>query len=276
MRILLATYSLEHLAGTETWTMTMFNYLSKSHDVDVFVYPGNPNNLILAGSDKERHYDLAIINHNVCLESLQDWNISRRVFTSHGVIPEMERPIPGADSYVAVSEEVQAAVEGCGFNCTIIRNPIDSDYFNPAPVNQKLKTILWMNNRAPNMELVKPASEGYEYRVQTGWAGGVKENIQWADLVITSGRGAYEAMSCSKNVCIVNWCGCDGLVNYESILELRKNNCSGRRYRYWWEPKRIRQEFEKYDPDLNMRPYILENNDVRIVAEQYLNQGEKT
>lgn len=275
MKILLATYSLEHLAGTETWTMTMFNHLSKSHDVDVFVMPGQINNLMPAGSDKTRRYDLAIINHNVCLDSLQDWNITRRVFTSHGVIPELERTVPGADTYVAVSEEVQAAVEGRGFACTLIRNPIDTDYFTRAPVNRTLKNILWMNNRAPNMELVEPASKGYEFRIQTGWAGGVKENIQWADLVVTSGRGAYEAMSCGKNVCIVNWCGCDGMVDRESILELRKNNCSGRRYGQWWPPARIRQEFEKYDPDLNLRPYILENNDVRVVAEQYLRQGEQ-
>lgn len=272
MKILLATYSLERRAGTETWTMTMFDCLSKSHDVDVFVLPGQRNNLIpAAGSDQKKHYDLAIINHNVCLEALRGWDISRRIFTSHGVIPSLEKPRPGADAYVAVSEEVQAALSQQGFDSVIIRNPIDTEYFSPAPVNQSLRRILWMNNREPTMDLIIPASEGYEFRIQTGWADGVRENIQWADMVVTSGRGAYEAMSCGKNVCIVNWCGCDGMVNHESILELRKFNCSGRRYKQWWPPERVRQEFEKYDPGLNMRPYILENNDVQKITGAYLN-----
>jgi len=270
MNILLATYSLEHLAGTETWTVTMADHLGKEHNVDVYAFTGI-DNLIPANADKSKHYDIAIINHNVCLDALRSWNIDRRIFTSHGVIPEMERPVPGADVYAAVSEEVQAVVEQQGFNAVIIRNPIDTEYFTPAPVNQELKNILWMNNRAPNMEMVEPASDGYEYRIQTGWSGGVRENIKWADMVVTSGRGAYEAMSCGRNVCIVNWCGCDGIVNHESIIELRKCNCSGRRYQQWWPPERIREEFERYDPNLNMQPYILENNDVQKIAEQYLN-----
>jgi hypothetical protein len=252
----------------------MFEHLSKTHYVDAFAYDGM-NNLIPATCSKETHYDLAIINHNVCLAALRDWNIDKRVFTSHGVIPDLEQPIPGADAYVAVSEEVQDSLSAKGFRSTIIRNPIDTEYFSPAPVDKTLKRILWMNNRAPNMELVEPSSKGCEYRIQTGWADGVKENIQWADLVVTSGRGAYEAMSCGKNVCIVNWCGCDGMVTPDTIYELRQYNCSGRRHNEFWTAERTRQEFEKYDPDLNMRPYIIENNDVEVIAEQYLRQGEQ-
>ena len=53
-------------------------------------------------------YDLAIINHNKCLIELNKYNnIKKKIFTSHGIIPEAEQPYLGADYYVAISEEVK-------------------------------------------------------------------------------------------------------------------------------------------------------------------------
>lgn len=271
MKILLSNYSLEHLAGSETWSMTMFHHLVKmGHDVDVFVSSLGENTLIPAECCKDKAYDLAIINHNKCLHELSDWNIKRRVFTSHGVFPALERPIPGADIYVSVSEEVQATLKKHWFESVIIRNPIDTDYFTPVKPNKELENILWMNNRKPMLDVIELASYGYNYRTQWGSRPGVKENIQWADLVVSSGRGIYEALSCGKNAMVANWCGCDGIVTGETMLELRKKNCSGRTHKEYWDTERIREEFNKYDPERDLRPYILENNNIAIIAERYL------
>ena len=270
MKILLANYSLEKRAGSEMWTVTMYDYLSQFYDVDVFVSSGGFNAMIGSWADRGKEYDLALINHNVCLRELAGWNIKRRIFTSHGPIPELEQPIPGADVYVAVSEEVHANLTLKGFLSWIMRNPIDTSYFTPAPVNEQLQNILWMNNRAPNIDLVERASQGFEYRIQTGWQDGVKQNIQWADLVISSGRGVYEALSCGKNAMVVNWCGCDGMVTRENIEKLRTVNCSGRYFNQFWEPERVREEFQLYDPKRDLRPYIIENNEVSTIAGGYL------
>jgi len=271
MKILLTNFSLDRLAGSETWTMTMFAQLVKlGHDVDIFVASSEDNTLISATCDKNKSYDLAIINHNNCLYELQDWRIKRRVFTSHGVIPGLEQPIPGADVYVSVSEEVQTNLYVKGFTSTIIRNPINTEYFTFVKQNKDLKKILWMNNNKPIPEMIEPVSVGYEYRTQWGWRTGVKENIQWADLVVSSGRGIYEALSCGKNAMVVNWCGCDGMVTEDTILEFRKTNCSGRTNKVFWNPDRMRQEFDKYDSSRDLRPYIIENNNIATVARRYL------
>jgi glycosyltransferase involved in cell wall biosynthesis len=270
MKILLANYDLEKRSGSEMWTLTMFNYLSRFHEVDVFVPPSGFNAMIGSWADREQEYDLALVNHNICLEELAEWDIKRRIFTSHGPIPELEQPIPGADVYVAVSEEVHANLTSKGFFSHVIRNPIDTNYFTPAPVNPELRNILWMNNRAPNIELIEKVSQGFEYRIQTGWADGVKENIQWADLVMTSGRGIYEALSCGKNVMVVNWCGVDGMVTRENIEKLRTVNCSGRYYNQFWGPDRMREEFKRYDPERDMRAYVIENHEVSTIAGRYL------
>lgn len=251
--------------------ITMHHQLLRmGHAVDVFVYPSEVNNLISAQCDKNTFYDLAIINHNKCLDELSGWNIKRRIFTAHGIAPQLEQPVPGADVYVSVSEEVQSNLKQKGFESVIIRNPINTEYFSPVKPHKELKRLLWMNNRAATVDLVDQASMGFDFRIQTGWKPDVKENIQWADLVMTSGRGIYEALSCGKNAMVVNWCGCDGMVTQDTIFEFRKKNCSGRTKKEFWAPERIRSEFKKYDCNRNMRPYVLENNNVKTIAERYL------
>jgi len=270
MRILLANISLERLAGSETWTMTMFDQLSKEHEVDVFVPTGERNTLIRAGYDSGKRYDLALINHNVCLRELQGWNIKRRIFTSHGVVPDLEQPVPGADVYVSVSEEVQMNLLTKGFASEVIRNPIDTERFSYVKPHDTLQNILWMNNRAPNMGMIDEVSDGYNVKVLTGWSGGSVEAIQWADLVITSGRGVYESLSCGKNAMVVNWCGCDGFVTEGNIRYLRTTNCSGRFFNKFLPPHELRETLSMYDPNRNMRPYILENNNVELISGRYL------
>jgi hypothetical protein len=274
MKILLANNSLEYLGGTETWMITMFNYLSKEHDVDVYVPAHEKNTLIKKGFDESKEYDLGIINHKTCLKELSDFNIGKRIRTSHGVLPGEEEPTIGADIYVAVSEEVQSSLKGKGFDSCVIRNPIDTDHFGYSKPNPTLKKVLWMNNKTPMLSLIEQASKGYEFKIQTGFKNGTSSLMQEADLVITSGRGIYEALSCGKNAVIINWLGCDGLVTEENIIEFRKTNCSGRTFRECWEPERILEELKKYDPERNMRDYILENNEVSKIAEQYLSLRE--
>lgn len=250
----------------------MFNYLSKNHDVDVYTSDG-VNILIDASYEIKKHYDLAIINHNTCLHDLESWNIKKRIFTSHGVLPDLEKAIPGADKYIAVSEEVQTAIIKAGFHASIIRNPIDTDFFTPSSINKRLKNILYLNNNAMESphtrKIIKACSGNYDFRILAGHKDDVKKHISWSDLVITLGRGCYESLSCGKNV-IVAGEKLDGIVTPESIFELRKNNCSGRRFNREWTTEDLKQELKKYDSDRNMRGYILENNNINFAAEEYL------
>ena len=270
MKILLTNYRLGLRGGTETWTMAMFNYLSKNNDVDVYTSDG-VNILIDASYEMKKHYDLAIINHNSCLKELECWDISKRIFTSHGVIPELEKMKPGADHYVAVSEEIQEKF--IGFNPVVIRNPIDTDYFTETSINRKLKNILYMNNHARKsswtQKIIKVCQD-YDFRILADHHLDVKQQISWADLVLTVGRGCYESLASGKNVIVINQTF-DGMVTEKNILELRKNNCSGRRFNLEWDAETLREELSKYDPDRNMRDYILENNNINKIAEEYLN-----
>ena len=272
MKILLANYSLEWLGGTQTWVKTMAQELKRlGHEVHVFSGDGKYT-LLKDYPRLDDDYDLALINHNVCLSALEGVNIKKRIFTSHGIIPEIEKPAPGADIYVAVSEEVQDRMKTLGFDSVVIRNPIDTKTFNAPKPSKHLEKVLFLSNyQGQAIETIREASKGLKLRViGKGNKGDALENIKWADLVIGLGRTALEALSCNRNVIVYDYNGSDGYVTHETILEYRKNNCSGRRYGKILRPIDLEKLYEKYDPNNSLRDYVIQNNDVKIIAKKYL------
>lgn len=270
MRILLANYILGGQTGSETWTQTMAEELrALAHTVSLFS-PGKQ----LTNTE----YDLAIINHNVCLRELAHINC-KKIFTSHGVIPDLEQPVKGADIYVSVSEEVQNNLKEKGFESVVIRNGIDcTKYKSINPVNQTLKKVLFSSNYPGNARLkVKLACEQLGIAFET--IGGafkttnVLEAINRADLVVGLGRTAYEAMACERNVLIYDYNGGDGLATPDSLIEYRKHNCSGRYNCHDYSIEDIKDLLQQYDPTLGekLRSYIFDNNNSAKVAQAYLN-----
>jgi glycosyltransferase involved in cell wall biosynthesis len=271
MNILLTNRSLTFWAGSETWVATMAKELSKEHTVHIYT---GCNRLIprYPEYNEETEYDIAIINHNPCLNFLKDKsNIKKKIFTSHGIMPGPEQPVAGADVYVAISEEVQANLTKRGYNSVIIRNPIDLSQYRPSSINETPINIAYLSNRQKIAEkLASVIPKNYTLKmVGRGGPDVAKSAIDVADIVITLGRGCYEALACNKQVIVADHHGMDGYVTPETILEYRKNNCSGRRYRRPIEE--IVDEIKKYNRNNLMRDYIAENNNVEIIAKQYLN-----
>ena len=281
MNVLLTNNDLRGLAGSETWCITMYNELKKNHNVDIYTCGVNK---LINGSpyNPRKMYDVAIINHRNCLNNLKNHsNIKRKIFTSHGVIPPLEQPIKGADVYVAVSEETRDNVIKKGFLCSkIMRNPIDMARFKSTnPTNETLKNILYISgygNRPVN--LIREACKGYNLVIagsNDSRVSNMESYINNADLVISLGRGAYEAMSCDRNVVIFdsinnNKNHGDGIVTPDNIIEYRKNNCSGRNTKTTFNSELLRKEIEKYNCNIKMRSYIQQNNDVKLIVGEYL------
>ena len=274
MRIVLSNHSLFKLGGSETWLKTMYDELSKKHEVHVYtpihqLWPWMPK------FQPTLHYDLALVSHKNCLEYLREQNIDKIIHTSHGVIPAPEEPVEGADVYVSVSEEVQASnLDRFGFESIVIRNPIDTLTFAPSkPTNPTLEKVLFLSNYGWGV-LETLQSHDFDY-VRIGGEERIEETwkwINWADLVVGLGRSAYEAMSCGRNVIIFDYMGADGLVTPENIYDYRRSNCSGRTNRRMYTPDEFKTELAKYDQNLGpfLREYILMENNVVNIAKQYL------
>lgn len=272
MNILLANDSLDFRAGTETWVMTMLKHLSKIHNVDVFTT--HSNTLTSASFDKSKHYHLALFNNNSFFMELRYWHIDVKIFTCHGIMGKLDTPIQGADAYVAISEETQDYMKGIGFKAHIIRNPIATDYFSYSPVHKALHNVLYLNNRPWKQDLLLNACSPFDLTIISRNNIDPLSAISSSDLVITAGRGCYESLSCGKNVIIWNRGLLDGMITRENIADLRKNNCSGRTHSVSCSVNELSAELSKYDPTRNLRPYIVENNEVSLIANKYLSLYE--
>lgn len=274
MKILLTNNTLQNLAGSETWVMTIAKSLEElGHQVGACVASGED---LLIGKTVENP-DLAIINHNSCLNSLRHLTC-KKIFTSHGIIPDLEQPVEGADIYVSVSEEVQENLKNKGFESVIVRNPIDCEKFKSTrPINDTIKKVLFSSNYqgyAKNVIIQTCQELGIELEIIGGEnrVVNIVDKINEADLVIGLGRTAYEAMACERNVIIFDYNGADGMATPETLLEFRKNNCSGRRYRKMFTVEDLKNEFSKYSIEngKRLREYILENNNSEKIVKQYL------
>ena len=164
-----------------------------------------------------------------------------KIQTCHGIFPKLEQPVSGMNAYVSISEEVQNHLSNKRVNSTLIRNGIDCERFQPVkPINKRLKTILSLSHsdgvnnilrvvcRNINCELI--IHNKYKTPI---W--NIEEKINEADLVISLGRGAYEAMACGRNVLVFDNRGYvkggnigDGILTKDNWRKSAHNNCSGR------------------------------------------------
>ena len=255
----------------------MYLELSKEHEVH-FYSPLHHLWKDMPPFDPRLHYDRAFVNHTNCLQYLSGQsNIDRIVHTSHGIIPAVEQPTPGADVYVSVSEEVQASnLEKFGVESVVIRNPIDTVRFSPsAPTNPELRNVLFLSNYGwAVLETMATLQKDFNY-VHIGGEDRIEETehwINWADLVVGLGRSVYESMSCGRNALVFDYQGADGLVTPESILSFRRRNCSGRTNHIQYTAEELYLELAGYNNEHGpkLREYILENNNVTTIAKEYL------
>lgn len=244
------------MGGTETWVMTMVKELAKEHQVGVFTHvKGYVSNLLAEYIDNNpKDYDVALINHNTC----KDVDAKYKIFTTHGTVPELEKPPKGMDYYVAVSENTSKYHSVSH----IIKNPIDTELFQPTnPIKATPNKILAITDKKMPIKTIRASR----------LTNNMPERINKADIVVSMGRGVLEAMSCARAVIVwdnrIYW-GARGDGYLDDLSKLRGNVAGeyNRRQIDWQE------ELAKYQPEHGHRnrQYILKHHDVRNIAKEYL------
>jgi hypothetical protein len=226
-----------------------------------------------AHHDKE--YDLIICSH--LLQEIQ-YHPALKVFVSHGILLP-EAMTPGADRYISISEEVQTVNrEIRGILSEIIPQPIKMGRF-AEPVKE-IKKILIIR-RIYQDDPFKSLSVKYEVRdsdIDTP----IENQIAWADLCISLGRGALEAMAQGKPVIVADsrdYFGAkgDGYVNAQNIGKIATCNFSGRAFGYDITPEWLEGEIAKHDP-ANSRflyDYVRANHEAGMICQKYLEPIQK-
>ena len=284
MDILLTNRTLETPGGSETWLMTMATELiRKGHNVHVYT-PGSYK-LILGQTSRQlnvhrdgNEYDLGLVNHIPVVPEHILASCEKVIHTRHGIIPSIEQPREGADAYVGVSEESVRYNESIGYESSVIRNGIDLSRF---PLREKppteLRSVLLLSNNADRtfhrmLEEALPEANVNAIGRSFGQVTDVRPMMEHADLVVSLGRGCYEAMAMGTPVLVADIKGGDGLATIESLPDFRQNNCSGRfgknRITVAW----LKTVLAGYDPSIGpaLRDYVEINNNVEHTAEQYL------
>ena len=272
MRILLTNHHLVNVGGTETWIKTMAEELVRlGHDVEVLtlhVGPFAKQINVPVISEFTDDYDLIIANHNTTIQKTD----TPIIFTTHSFFIDIEQPDGRANVDVAVTEECASKGQ------SVIRNGIDTERFKGKPINEELKTILYLSHpwNKKALPIIEEACKDYELITLTEETYNIEELINKADLVIGMGRCLLEAMSCGRNVIsgdhrsfMTSFRGA-GMITEDNFDELKRCAFSGRENPIEFTVDKLKEEIAKYDPKRNLRHRILDEYNIKKTVQDYL------
>lgn len=248
MKILVTNQWLKKLGGSETFSYTIIEELIRlGHQVDYLTLHHGAMSERIEQLGAYRislmAYDLILANHNSTIRELYiDRVCGPLVQTCHGIYSSLEQPSDLAHHHISISKEVSDHLNVSGFKSEIILNSINLERFRcQKKPGQKIKKVLsFIHNDDLNnsigailkkKEIIFKTINKYKIQV---WD--IEKEINTADLVISLGRGAYEAMACGRPVLVLDkrpYIGAilgDGLIKPSNIDEIIGNNCSGRRF----------------------------------------------
>lgn len=225
-------------------------------------------------SVKDETFDLVICSHNRVLLPLVE-NLSAKICISQGVVIQ-ERLMVGAHLYYSISDEVRRMnLKTSGIDSRVIEHPLKIPE-NPKPINKKLTNILVIRGSSyGGNNFTAFLGKKYNLRV-SNMDQPIEPQIEWADLCISLGRGALQAMSYGRVALVADHRTYLGRPMADGILKpgdgtydrLRAYNLSGRACKI--NPTRawIERQLEDYDPAIGEwgRELTKKNNDRRIVV----------
>lgn len=235
MKILISVHNFDELRGQQTFIGALINQWV-TDDITIF----SPHKGKVADI-----YDIEVVNY---LDKEYDFilmfnyfydfeksNAYKVYYCNDANAPFSEFDLYKVDKFICISEEIQHKMKIEGIEADIIRNGINTNKFlNINPVNDKLKRIMLYNyisdvdlktlERVCDKNKIFLDKRFMTFGNRKFW---IERKINNFDLIISVGRGCYEAMSCGREVLIWGQYGMDGLAS-EGFDEFLKCNCSGR------------------------------------------------
>lgn len=221
-------------------------------------------------------YDLIICSH--VLPEIKA-NPALKILISHGIIKD-ERMTPGADRYISVSKEVRDINMKFGFRSEVVPQPIRINrYTRPG---ETLRKILIIRREPVAHDPFEFLKDQYEVRY-SDLTVPIEDQIEWADLCITLGRGALESMAQGRPVLVADnrpYIGAvgDGYMNKGTIWKSARCNFSGRWFKHHITREWIEKELAKYNADDSafLFEYVSEHHDAVKIVNQYLDNDHVT
>ena len=182
-----------------------------------------------------------------------------------------------------ITEKIYLLITNGNSDVYKILNPIDTDLFHYTLSNPIPKSIFSLSQSEEfNTILSEICSElkmtFTKNNKHINPNPDIRKNIENSDIVVSLGRGCYEAMSMGKNVLIADFRSymndglMDGLVTDDWFNYFVKNNCSGRFFNNKASKKNLIEEINNYNVDncYPNRKHIVESLDYIKIAKDYL------
>ena len=300
MKILITTHFLKDYGGSELFTLNLAKELKNSgHEITVFtLVPGKVSDEIeklgigVATETevlKNENFDIIHVQHNSTAAMVSRYFPAvPRIYMCHGTMPRLEQPPRMIfDRYFAIGKNTREhLIKRHKINAediVIVRNWIDMERFSEKkPVRQKPEKLLVISNHffEKNRKIISDAcrelSIDFEHIGMPDRPVRDMENyINQADIVISMGRGALEAMACGRNVIPFDISGGEEMVTEENFGQLVKYSFSGKCQKVRYDSERLVQELKKYDPrrGKKLRNLVMRENNkdniIRLILEQY-------
>lgn len=293
MHIVLACHSMTTLTGSERWTAELAEYyFAQRHTVTIFALTWNDagHRLCAAATqhvdridDIPKPVDVIIASQCTTQSILQVIPARWRVHMSHGPEHGLELPIWACDRVIAITPETSLA-RTCEFGRPdIVYNGVDlSTYQATHPLNKFGKpSVLSLCKDLYAKDTVAEAC------AQLGWSFDwahydkrprlcIVDLINKADIVVSLGRGAIEALACGRMVVAADGRNgnltTDGVINPLNCLPIM-TNYSGRMYsRPWTADIMANMLRDNYSTDLEnwSRRWAEIHHDLWDCAAEYL------
>jgi len=292
MKILLTNNHLATAGGTETYVYAMACELKRlGHEVEIFTFqPGGfsfkvtelTGIRIINSPEQLGKYDLILANHITTVEVCAGKGYI--IQTCHGILPKLEQPSSRADAYVAISWEVNSYLDNrYGIKSFLINNGIDCERFKPVkPLNENIQNVLSLcqNDEFNKVLALEFENRGIGFKYFNKFSNpiwNIEDYMNEADMVVSLGRGAYEAMACGRAVLVLDhrpyqaMMG-DGIIGIVDDLKIFDTNCSGRYRRYTDIDYMIDEAIKYYSIKLgdHMRSFALGLFNIKHSIKKYL------
>ena len=276
MQLVLSTYSLAALGGSETYLLTLAGELERlGHDVSLHAKELGEMAAVAESRgrqvvDDERALpaapDALLVQDAVSsLELAERYPELPQLFVCHADGIDLQTPpqLPGLVSAVVVfNDRVELRIRALAERAEVfrLRQPIDLDWFTPSSaLNDQPQRLLILSNymRGQRRELVEGVCRelGLDWRV-TGThgapAGDPRADILEADIVMGYGRSILEAMACGRAAYVLDHKGGDGWVTPERYAALEADGFGGRAAPRPLTPELLRSDLAEYRPEMGI------------------------
>jgi hypothetical protein len=277
MELVLATYGLAQLGGSETYLSTVAWQLQRlGHEVTIFAVElgdvaeqAQRTGLRVAGdeADLPEAPDALLVQDNVCAYRLAERYPSvPQLFVAHSDTFDLQLPPRLPDlvgAIVVLNERTRRRAKALALDVEVVRlrQPVDIDRFSPrGPIAERPRRALLLGNylQGQRRDLLVEAFEaaGVEVRAIGRHGEGIREGVEHAiaevDIVVGKARAILEAMACGRAAYVYDWNGSDGWVTPERYPLLEADNFGGQAEPTVSDPGRLRADLDAYRPQMGV------------------------